>query len=217
MSVCLCVRVFLLAWLLVSLSFCQSVFLSVCLSVSLSFYLSVFLPVCLSASVFLPVCLFVSLFLYQFVFFVSLSFCQAVFLSVFLYDTCVRSRSIDSPALAVKLIFQNRDLLPTYFHRFSQFNLNFRGIANQRRIHGKPSRMRVGRGCICGDLIIWAGGVRPKTAKTPPKKSVTDWSTKRGVVASHTTKKFVSFSLFFRNLKMSHTILFPTSLSSKHI
>ena len=36
----------------------------------------------------------------------------------------------------------------------------------QGRIHGYPSRVRVGRGYIWGHFIIWAGTVRPKTAKT---------------------------------------------------
>ena len=39
----------------------------------------------------------------------------------------------------------------------------------QGRIHGYPSRVRVGRGCIWGHSIIWAGAVRPKTAKTQKK------------------------------------------------
>ena len=35
------------------------------------------------------------------------------------------------------------------------------------------TRVRVGRGCICGHLIIWSGAVRPKTAKkTKNKKKV---------------------------------------------
>ena len=37
------------------------------------------------------------------------------------------------------------------------------------RIHGYPSRVRVGRGRIGGHWIIWAGAVRPKTAKTKKK------------------------------------------------
>ena len=39
----------------------------------------------------------------------------------------------------------------------------------QGRIHGYPSRVRVGRGPICGHSIIWVGTVRPKTAKTQKK------------------------------------------------
>ena len=39
-------------------------------------------------------------------------------------------------------------------------------------LHGYPSRVRVGRGCVWGHLIIWAGAVRPKTAVT--QKSVMD-------------------------------------------
>ena len=35
----------------------------------------------------------------------------------------------------------------------------------QGQIHGYPSCMRVGRGCILGHLIIWAELVRPKTAR----------------------------------------------------
>ena len=38
-------------------------------------------------------------------------------------------------------------------------------LSKQGRIHGYPSRVRVGRGHIWGYLIIWAGAVRPKTAK----------------------------------------------------
>ena len=85
----------------VSGSFCWPDFLSVCLSASLSFCQSVLPPVCLSASlsffqsVFLSFCqsffLSVSLSFGLSVFFVSLYYCQAVILSVFLYDTCMRS------------------------------------------------------------------------------------------------------------------------------
>ena len=37
---------------------------------------------------------------------------------------------------------------------------------SQGRIHGYPSRVRVGRGRIWGHFIIWARAMRPKTAKT---------------------------------------------------
>ena len=39
----------------------------------------------------------------------------------------------------------------------------------QGRIHGYPSRVRVGRGHIRGHLIIWAEAVRQKIAKTHKK------------------------------------------------
>ena len=53
----------------------------------------------------------------------------------------------------------------------------------QGRIHGYPSRMWVGRGCIWGHLIIWAGAVRLKTAKKKRKKKVwwTDGRTDKAV------------------------------------
>ena len=38
-------------------------------------------------------------------------------------------------------------------------------VVKQGRIHGYPSRMRVGRGHNWGHQIIWAGAVRPKTTK----------------------------------------------------
>ena len=44
-----------------------------------------------------------------------------------------------------------------------------KGKDKQGRIHGYPSRVRVGRGYIGGHLITLVGAVRPKTAK-PPKK-----------------------------------------------
>ena len=40
----------------------------------------------------------------------------------------------------------------------------------QGRIHGYPSCVRVGSGHIGGHLIIWAGAVRPKTAKAQKLK-----------------------------------------------
>ena len=44
----------------------------------------------------------------------------------------------------------------------------------QGRVYGYPSRMRVGRGCIWGHLIIWTGVVvRPKTAEKPNKAGYT--------------------------------------------
>ena len=36
----------------------------------------------------------------------------------------------------------------------------------QGRIHGYPSRVRVGRGRNWGHQIIWAGAVKPKIPKT---------------------------------------------------
>ena len=36
-----------------------------------------------------------------------------------------------------------------------------RNYKEQGRIHGYPSRVRVGRSCIGSHLIIWAGAVRP--------------------------------------------------------
>ena len=42
-------------------------------------------------------------------------------------------------------------------------------LQKQGRIHGYPSRVRVGRGCIWDHLIIWVGAVRPKTAKKQKK------------------------------------------------
>ena len=39
----------------------------------------------------------------------------------------------------------------------------------QGRIHGYPSRVRVGRGPNRGHFIIWAGAVRPETSKTQKK------------------------------------------------
>ena len=44
----------------------------------------------------------------------------------------------------------------------------------QGRIHGYPSRVRVGRGRNQGHHIIWAGAVRPKTIK--PQKSKVCWT-----------------------------------------
>ena len=37
-----------------------------------------------------------------------------------------------------------------------------RHVAEQGRIHGYPSRMRLGRGRILGHLITWAGAMRQK-------------------------------------------------------
>ena len=54
-----------------------------------------------------------------------------------------------------------------------------------------PSRVRLGRGSICGHLIFWARAVRPKTAK-PPKNKVygrTDGPTKRAVESRSTRLK----------------------------
>ena len=39
----------------------------------------------------------------------------------------------------------------------------------QGRRNGYPSRVRVGRGCIWGHIIIWAEAVRQKTAKNKKK------------------------------------------------
>ena len=78
----------------------------------------------------------------------------------------------------------------------------------QGRIHGYPSCVRVGRGCIWGHLITWAGAVRPKTTKTPKKLSVTDGQTdrptdgpsdgptKRGVELPSTRQEIRSMGLF---------------------
>ena len=44
----------------------------------------------------------------------------------------------------------------------------------QGRIHGYPSRVRVGRGHNLGQWNIWAGAIRPKPPLTPKKTSVTD-------------------------------------------
>ena len=68
-------------------------------------------------------------------------------------------------------------------------------VHQQGRIHGYPSRLRVGRGCIWGHLIIWEGAVRPKTTKKNKKSKVwrTDgWTvgpTKRGVESRSTRLK----------------------------
>ena len=43
-------------------------------------------------------------------------------------------------------------------------------VAQQDRIHGFPSRVRVGRGCISGHYSIWVEAVRPKTANKTQKK-----------------------------------------------
>ena len=48
---------------------------------------------------------------------------------------------------------------------------NIKSFLEQGRIHSYPCRVRVGRGCIWSNLIIWTGAVRPKTAK---KLNVTD-------------------------------------------
>ena len=44
-----------------------------------------------------------------------------------------------------------------------------RDVREQGRIHGYPSRVRVGRGCIRGHSNIWAGVVWPMTVKTKTK------------------------------------------------
>ena len=56
-------------------------------------------------------------------------------------------------------------------------------------IHGYPSRVGVGRGCILSHSITWAGSVEPKTAKTlkkvkcdGPMDRRTNGPTKRSVV-----------------------------------
>ena len=79
----------------------------------------------------------------------------------------------------------------------------FKILNNQKNDFGflgnKQGRVQVGRGHIWGHLIIWAGAVRPKTAKI--KKSVmdgrtdrrtdqrTDGPTKRGVESCSTRLK----------------------------
>ena len=50
-------------------------------------------------------------------------------------------------------------------------------LTKQGRKHGYPSREQVGRGRNWGQQIIWAGAVRPKTAKPPKKLSVMDGQT----------------------------------------
>ena len=65
-------------------------------------------------------------------------------------------------------------------------------------IHSYPSRVRVGRGCIWGHLITWAGAVRPMTAKKQKKvkcdgqmdwRTDADGRTKRGVESCSTRLK----------------------------
>ena len=76
------------------------------------------------------------------------------------------------------------------------FDDNFDYVSNgiskkQGRIHGYPSRVRVGRGCYWGYQIIWAGAVRQKIAKTPKKVKCarrTDQPTK-WVVESRSTRQ----------------------------
>ena len=59
----------------------------------------------------------------------------------------------------------------------------------QGRIHGYPSRVRVGRGHIRDHSIIWAGAVRPKNKKKTKKVKCdgpmdrgTDGWTKHGII-----------------------------------
>ena len=47
----------------------------------------------------------------------------------------------------------------------------------QGRIHGYPSRVRMGRGRNQGHHIIWAGAMRPKTIKKKQKKVKCDGRT----------------------------------------
>ena len=49
------------------------------------------------------------------------------------------------------------------FKSVRHFSVNLRE-RKQGQIHGYPSCVWVGRGCIWGHLITWAGAVRPKTA-----------------------------------------------------
>ena len=49
-------------------------------------------------------------------------------------------------------------------HEIPFVPVNTKTRPDTRLPHG-PSRVRVGRGCFLGHLIIWAGAVRPKTAK----------------------------------------------------
>ena len=76
----------------------------------------------------------------------------------------------------------------------------------QGRIHGYPSRVRVGRGHIWGHLITWAGAVRPRTAKNKkrtvwrtdgPTDGWTDGRTKRGVESRSTRLKIKSHSIIY--------------------
>ena len=69
---------------------------------------------------------------------------------------------------------------------------NYTFLVLQGLIQGYPSRVRVGRGCVWGHFIIWAGAVRPETAKNKKSKGwqTNKWTnrrtygpTKRGVVA----------------------------------
>ena len=87
--------------------------------------------------------------------------------------------------------------------------------SKQGRIHGYPSRVQVGRGRNLGHQIIWAGAVKPKTAKTPKHVSVmdqwmdgwTDRPTKRVVMSRNTwlrpggAAQVVVFLVFIRGLQ----------------
>ena len=56
-----------------------------------------------------------------------------------------------------------------YDSGWSSCSISLTIFMKQGRIHGYPSRVRVGRGHIWGHLVIWAGAVRPKSAKTHKK------------------------------------------------
>ena len=74
-------------------------------------------------------------------------------------------------------------------------------LKKQGRIHGYPSRVRVGRGCVWGHFIILARAVSPMTAKKKNKQKTkkvkcdrptdqrTNGPTKRGVESRSTRLK----------------------------
>ena len=103
------------------------------------------------------------------------------------FEICKHIHSIEQPLITIDLkffmnqmklrylksILQSRlSLLPSYCIKSGATSLSQHRCCwgKQGRIHGCPSRVRVGRGW--GHLMIWAGALRPKTAKTQ-KSNVT--------------------------------------------
>ena len=72
--------------------------------------------------------------------------------------------------LSVQWSLMMRSVIQSMLIFFKLSRLEPKMTQEQGRIHGYPSRVRVGRGCIWGHLITWAGAVRPKTTKTQKSK-----------------------------------------------
>ena len=122
-----------------SLSVCLSVCLSICLSVRLLSSLSLFVVFCSGKP-----------FLFEERFY-SLSF-KFIFWSCFFYGA-LKPKLSTSRGLRV----------------WRRSSLWGESVYKQDRIHGYPSRARVGRGHNWGQWNIWAGALRPKTPLRPKK------------------------------------------------